>query len=471
MGVVGDMGAWDFLPLEWAQIALRGESLYVCLWDTWGVIAMDHVSELARYARDVPYTLQPPKSPSVEVTGIRFRASSRDPNDEGMTGQEFERTKVQAIQGLVDMHPVGPQATPAVLTVRWSGPMDLREDGYRTHRRTWHGIIDFSDGKDRQGQFQAPFEETFYPGRYTLKILINGDEGGSGSFTLTGRTTVIEAALQNDVPLLKTLLEQGANPNTPSIDKSGNKRFPLPFAASMHPDHGPLIELLLSHGADPDVENYPGGTALAWVLDAAEPDSARVLLKHRASLTADCRVENQIGSPLRGALASYLSNEPKDRVKAQKAKDIFFMLLEHGARLRAQEEPIVADKRLHGWLPQDFILEVLKRNDQAVLEARDLTDPLLQGVVISRLLDRARAKTAAATSKADYQAALALCDQAKIRAQVWGIESRCPLIYYNTGLLYGQLSEIEAAKDNFRRYLALAPGAQDAEAIRKSFGL
>ena len=83
----------------------------------------------------------------------------------------------------------------------------------------------------------------------------------------------------------------------------------------------------------------------------------------------------------------------------------------------------------------------------------------------------AKDKVAQALSREDYQAALALCDQAKTRAQAWNIESKCPLIYYNTGLLYGQLGQVEAAKDNFRRYLDLDPDAVDAEAIRKSIGL
>ena len=79
----------------------------------------------------------------------------------------------------------------------------------------------------------------------------------------------------------------------------------------------------------------------------------------------------------------------------------------------------------------------------------------------------ARAKTAAATSKEGYQAALALCDQAKTRAQAWKIESQCPLIYRNTGLLYAQLRQISAAKDNFKRYLELVPEGPEAEPIRR----
>jgi tetratricopeptide (TPR) repeat protein len=289
-----------------------------------------------------------------------------------------------------------------------------------------------------------------------------------------GQSLLNAAVYGDDADVVRVLLKHGANPNKPSIDENSYRCFPVVYVAVLYQQlshASDILTVLLAHGADPDADNSRGVTALSSAIYGTAPDFVQILLKYGVSLTADCRVQNQIGSPLRGALASYLAHAPTDRVKAQKAKDIFLMLLERGARLRTEEESLVADKRLHGWLPSDFVLDVLKRNDQAVLDARDLTDPQLQSAVISRLLDMARAKTATATAKEGYQAALALCDQAKTRAQVWNIESQCPLIYYNTGLLYGQLGEIEAAKDNFRRYLALAPNAQDAEAIRKSVGL
>jgi ankyrin repeat protein len=650
VGVVGENGAWDFLPFSWAQIAVRGESLYVCLSDTLGVLALDHVAGLAKYARNAPYVLQPAKAQPIKVASLEFQASPVDSNSPVMLGHEFERFEIRRIRGVVHLHPTGKLVTCTALTVQWSGPKDLREDGYLQSQRTQRRVLDFRRGEDQHLLFDAPFAENFYPGEYVMKVLINGTEAGTGSFTITGPTTIMEAALQDNIPLLQTLLADdtdpkerdvqccaalftaafngstaaadlllqhgaqvnaendhgpnalfnsilgydsnpagvlntaklliqhgadlsakdedghslleavfnncgpgmadlmdlllqqnldvnardargrtllaclatapcpypqaqspmaeclirhgadvaatdsngvsvlncalgssdsesdlvqvllahGANPNQPSIDKKGNKAFPL---VQVNPRRSDMLGRLLAHGADPDVEDFPGYTALAKAIDDVEPEAVRILLGHGASVASDCRVQYQAASPLRGALASYLAYAAKDRVKAQKAKDVFFLLLERGARLRTQEESIVADKRLHGWLPPDFILDVLTRNDQAVLDARDLTDAPLQRVVIDRLLNMARAKTAAATSQAGYQAALALCDQAKTRAQVWRIESQCPLIYYNMGLLYGQLGEIEAAKDNFRRYLDLAPQAQDAEAIKKSVGL
>lgn len=652
VGLVGEHGTWDFLSLDHAQIALRDDSLYVCLLNTLGVVALDNISDLAKYAPNGVYIPQARPSGAVEVTDMKFRAFPVDPNGKAVYGKEFERSDIRRIHGVIWLQPTGEQATHTVLTVDWDGPKDLREDGYMW-RRTTTRILDFRDGKDKSWWFSAPFEQTFYPGEYTMKVLVDGIEAGTRSFKITGKTTVKEAALQDNILLLETLLEQGADPNEcesdggtalhisafngnaeaaglllkygaqidakndngvtplfynclgysanpagafetakllikhgadvttkdrdgysvldwsfrslelgkvgfvdlllqhgvsvdargdegrtllaklaythsayiapfmkgeiaeclikhgadvsatdndgesvlttavfsgdvglvrvlldhgaspskPDIDEEGDKDYSLLNVRHDEPNPDRILELLLTHGANPNVGSYPGYTALSKAIEETDPASVWILLKYGASLSADCRINYETVSPLRGALSSYIKYAAKDRVKAQKAKDIFFMLLERGAVLRTGEEPVVADKRLHGWLPRELILNVLKRNDQAVLDAHEVTDPRVQSVVINRLLQMARTKTAAATSKDGYQVALALCDQAKTRAQVWKIESQCPLIYYNTGLLYGQLGEISAAKDNFRRYLALVPNAPDAEAIRKSMGL
>jgi predicted RNA polymerase sigma factor len=76
-------------------------------------------------------------------------------------------------------------------------------------------------------------------------------------------------------------------------------------------------------------------------------------------------------------------------------------------------------------------------------------------------------KAAAATANDGYSAALALCDQAKTRVEAWQMAAQCPLVYYNTGLLYRHLGQTAAAKENFKRYLDLAPKAPEAEQIRQ----
>lgn len=653
VGVVGEHGAWDFLPSDRAQIALRDDSLYVCRPGTLDVFALDHVSDIAGHARDSADETRVRPTEAVSVTNIRFATKPSDPNDEVVYGREFDRAKIGEVEATVSLHPQSKETHSVILTVLFDGPKDLREDGIMMGGRSNTLVLSFKEGKDQGWRFYPTFP--WYPGDYSMKVLIDGVSVKTAKFKVTGKTTVNEAAMQDNIPMLKTLLEQGGNanerdadnstplfaaafhgstvaaelllkhgadvdakddrgrtalfdlalgcdynpagahetallllkhgadvtakdhegagvlehglhslgpglvnladlllqhgakadlrdkegrtrlyklvnaycrdpllkgemaeclirhgadpaakdndgdsiltsaimsnetvfvrvlfehginPNNPDIDKNGVKRFPVNRVGFYNCDPSQMLELLLGHGVNPNIEdapsNYSGFTVLAGAIERACPKSVRVLLRYGASLSADCRVNNQTASPLRGALSSYFKYAPDNRVMAQKAKDIFFMLLAGGARLRTREESIVADKRLHGWLPQDFILDVLERNDQAVLDARDLTDPQLQKVVISRLLEMARARTAAAASKEGYQTALALCDQAKTRAQVWKIESQCPLIYYNTGLLYGQLGEVEAAKENFRRYLALAPEARDAEAIRKSVGL
>jgi len=644
IGLAGERGMWDFLGLNYARIALRNESLYVCVWDTLAVFALDRVADLARYAPHGTYIPQAQPTSPVEVTAIEFRAFPPDPNAEPTYGEEFERSGIRRVDGVIRLHPAGPQTARTTLTVQWSGPKDLREDGVVRWGRITHRVLDFSNGKDKRWWFSAPFAETFYPGTYTLRVLLDGIEKGVASFTITGETTPREAALQDDIQLLSTLLEQGAdpdagngatgtalhtaafhgstaaarlllehgaqvnakdsgartplfysamgysqnptgaletarlliqhgadvsatdndsfsvlvrafnsyhpgvenlldlllehgadanargyesqtplawlafvhcsypqgkakmaeclirhgadinatdndgrsvfrriaggddadlvqvllahgaNPDRPDINQDNYKTFPL---VHVRPAESRILQLLLAHGANPNVEDFPGYTPLSRAIEDVEPDSVRLLLEYGASLTADCLVHGHKGSPLRGALSSYLEYAPKDRVKAQKAKDIFFTLLQRGARLRAQEEAIVANKRLHGWLPRDVLLDVLKRNDRAVLEARDVANRRIQSVVITRLLEMAKAKAEAATSSEGFSAALALCDQAKTRAQVWNIEAQCPLIYYNTGLLYGQLGELAAARDNFKRYLDLAPNTPEAQHVRQ----
>ncbi|MCK4537063.1 MAG: hypothetical protein KAT93_08620, partial [Desulfuromonadales bacterium] len=210
VGFVGQHGAWDFLPLYWfsyfkAQIALRGESLYVCLPGTWGVFALDNISDLAKYAPNGVYIPHAQPSQPVEVTDIQFRAQPVDPNGKMFYGTEFERSSISQVCGIVSLHPKSEQAINTVLTVLWDGPKDLREDGCMRGGRTSTRVLRFGEGKDQQWQFCPTY--MFYPGEYSMKVLLDGVEAKTGHFKVTGKTTVKEAALQDNIPLLETLLE------------------------------------------------------------------------------------------------------------------------------------------------------------------------------------------------------------------------------------------------------------------------
>ena len=106
VGMAGENGAWDFLPVTWSQIALRGDSLYVCRYEDWGIFALDHISHLARYAKKGPYTLKVPTKPPLEVNKIEFTAVHEDPNVTYTTGDDFTRANLNSVKAKVYLAPV-----------------------------------------------------------------------------------------------------------------------------------------------------------------------------------------------------------------------------------------------------------------------------------------------------------------------------------------------------------------------------
>jgi len=241
VGLVGEHGTWDFLSLDRAQIAIRGDSLYICLSDTLGVLALDNISDLAKYAPKGKYTPQARPSLPVEVTDIRFRADPVDPNGKMLYGTEFERSSISQVYGTVSLHPKSKQAINSVLTVVWDGPKDLYEDGIMLGGRVVDFFLHFKDGKDQQWRFRPTY--MFYPGEYSMKVLLDGVEVKTGHFKVTGNTTVVEAAMQDNIPLLRSLLEQGANPNERDTDN-----YP-PLHIAVDNCSKEAVELLLKYGA------------------------------------------------------------------------------------------------------------------------------------------------------------------------------------------------------------------------------
>lgn len=284
-----------------------------------------------------------------------------------------------------------------------------------------------------------------------------------------GEPVLLDIARAGLPEVVELLLKSGANPNqtVKSEDSEAPLLVNLLITHSVTSRSARTLELLLAYGANPNARITSDGisdgySALRAVIDTPEPQLMEILLRGGASI----KESDRFADFLHSALRVYLDVASINRVRAQKAKDIVAILLRHGATLRPNEEPIVADARLHTWLSTEFILDTLKRNDQAVLDTTDTSVPAIRRMVINRLIAMAIAKAAAATTNDGYNAALALCDQAKTRIESWQMAAECPLVYYNTGLLYRHLGQIPAAKENLKRYLALAPKAPEADQIR-----
>lgn len=92
-----------------------------------------------------------------------------------------------------------------------------------------------------------------------------------------GRTLLIHACIHGPLPVVRWLLEQGANPNAGTW--SGGK--PLMVAAEH--GHAEAVRLLLERGADPNAVDKNGWNALLAATSADCTEAVRLLLEHGAT--------------------------------------------------------------------------------------------------------------------------------------------------------------------------------------------
>jgi len=82
-----------------------------------------------------------------------------------------------------------------------------------------------------------------------------------GSKQIGGNIELIDAVENNDIDLVRQLLDQGADINFQS-DGYNNGSTALSLASG--DGHTDMVELLLDHRADPNIPDNHGGTALIW---------------------------------------------------------------------------------------------------------------------------------------------------------------------------------------------------------------
>ncbi len=140
----------------------------------------------------------------------------------------------------------------------------------------------------------------------------------------------------NSPELMRALLDGGANPN--QRDSQG-----LPLLARAIGNDSPVVELLLQHGADPNVQDTAHGlTALHYAAGNPRLATAQVLLKHDAKVN----VQSKDGkTPLHFAVRN--GNQ-----------EFTTLLLEHGA------DPNLQDS--NGETPLDFVRKSLSNQQSAI---------------------------------------------------------------------------------------------------------
>ena len=115
----------------------------------------------------------------------------------------------------------------------------------------------------------------------------------------------------NDVTKVQALLQ--TNPKL--VGAVSDRGWPLLMVASQRGSK-PIVELLLSSGADVNAKNYSSEVALHYAALHGHKEIVQILLDHRADVT----IKNDVGTtPLSGAMSAGKS-------------DIVALLKQHGAK-------------------------------------------------------------------------------------------------------------------------------------------
>jgi uncharacterized protein len=105
--------------------------------------------------------------------------------------------------------------------------------------------------------------------------------------TLLGSRTgkVKHAVVTNDVIALQQYLTGGFDPNK-RVDQFGSTLLQYAVMDPNHKDNQPLVELLIAHGADVNLANNQGVTALALASTYGRADLAQILVAKGANVNA-----------------------------------------------------------------------------------------------------------------------------------------------------------------------------------------
>ncbi|XP_031631593.1 26S proteasome non-ATPase regulatory subunit 10-like [Contarinia nasturtii] len=147
-----------------------------------------------------------------------------------------------------------------------------------------------------------------------VEFLLNFKECPIDPIDDTGATPLILATLKGSLPIVKLLIERGANVN----HQNNNGHTPVKYAGSKN--HKDILLHLLDCGADPNARDHIGDTPLHRIASMEHHDCLRMILTHpKSSSILLLDAQNKLGmTPL------HLACEVDDPVGA-------IMLIDKGA--------------------------------------------------------------------------------------------------------------------------------------------
>jgi beta-lactamase regulating signal transducer with metallopeptidase domain/ankyrin repeat protein len=245
------------------------------------------------------------------------------------------------------------------------------------------------------------------------------DSNAKGS---NGLSVLYTAVAKNRLDVVTALLQYGADPN-----RSNNGWDQVLFAAW----NAPMLKVLLEGGANPNVDNG-FGTPLAEARDA---ESVRLLVQHGANLNPNLKygvtlVESAIGSGVKADVVNELIKQgatfdPKGngagalaRAAARNNVQIIQMLLDRGVSSNAySDEPLMQTSALHNaaWEPSpDAVKLLLERGANPEGDPRDDDTPLAGALFFGRTENTDLLRKAGAHDVGNLSIAAALGDTAKV---------------------------------------------------------
>ncbi|MEV6106422.1 ankyrin repeat domain-containing protein [Streptomyces sp. NPDC051940] len=185
----------------------------------------------------------------------------------------------------------------------------------------------------------AELLEAVYEGdlRVLTQLLEQGDDPPERL-----RAALYEAAVEGRSDLVRVLLRHGADPDAPGPqDEDG-----LPLCAAACWGHTEAVAELITAGADVNLREWDGNTALLWAAENGHTSTLRLLLGHGA----DTSVADEAG------------RTPLHRAAARGSLQVVEALVQAGADTTARDdEGLTAREAARPWVGVDLRREVRHR--------------------------------------------------------------------------------------------------------------